>query len=317
MKIDRRTALALSGYALSGYALAGGLASVRLARAADMKTLRLITSVGKQSVTWTTCDVLRPALQEALKEEVALQAVTGNDGLDAMHEVLQVGGAEVRVYGAAIMATQYAGRALKLEFRLEDMLPIAKVTNGFSMTLFAKQGGAVKKWADLAATKPLTLSSLQRHTAAYLAVLMMERKGGLAPDVTFRTTIGEVIDDVVAGRSALGVANTTQVSMMTGQLLPIASFGSQRNPMLHGTPTFAEVTGNPMLAFTESVGMLASPKLASEVAARITHAFMTVGNEPDVLDRAEAANVPLAINRPDVLAATMQRNEHLLDQILG
>jgi hypothetical protein len=80
-----------NGSCALGLCLSGGLASVRLAQAADMKTLRLITSVGKPSVTWTTCDVLRPALQEALKEEVALQAVTGNDGLDAMHEILQVG----------------------------------------------------------------------------------------------------------------------------------------------------------------------------------------------------------------------------------
>jgi tripartite-type tricarboxylate transporter receptor subunit TctC len=96
--------------------------------------------------------------------------------------------------------------------------------------------------------------------------------------------------------------------MMTGQLLPIASFGSQRNAMLHGAPTFAEVTGNPMLAFTESVGVLASPKLDPALAARLTKAFMAAGNDLDLQGMAEAANIPLAINGPDVLAAAMQRN---------
>ena len=62
-----------------------------------------------------------------------------------------------------------------------DLLPIAKLTNGFSVALFAKQGSPLKTWAELAAAEtPLKVSSLQRATAAYVAALMIERKGGLA-----------------------------------------------------------------------------------------------------------------------------------------
>ena len=67
------------------------------------------------------------------------------------------------------------------DVRLESLTPIAKATNGFSLTLFAKRGSPLTSWADLAgAAKPLKLSSLQRQTAAYFAVLMVERKGGLS-----------------------------------------------------------------------------------------------------------------------------------------
>ena len=313
MNINRRMLLSLSGYSL-----AGGLASVKRAEAAqDMKALHLVTSLGKPSITWTTFDLLRPALQMELKGEVDVEIIAGHDGLDALHQVLGAAPDEPRLFGAALMAAQYAWRVTKSEVHLEDLMPIAKVTNGFSVTLFAKRGGALQSWTDLGAAKPLKLSSPQRHTAAYFAVLMMERKGGVTPEVTIRDTIGEVIDDVTAGRSALGVANTTLVSMKLGELQPIVSFGAGRNAMLAGTPTFAEAMGNPKLAFTESIGVLGSPKLDPDLTARLTQAFLAVGQDPEVLGRAEAANIPLAMNGPEFLTETMERNSRVLDRILG
>ena len=101
------------------------------------------------------------------------------------------------------------------------------------------------------------------------------------------------------------------------ELLPIVSFGAQRNMMLSGTPTFAEVTGNPKLAFTESIGVFDSPKLAPDIAARLTQAFLAAGNDVDVLGMAEAGNIPLAVSGPEVLAETMKRNEDVLARVLG
>ena len=172
---------------------------------------------------------------------------------------------------------------MKTDVRLEDMLPIAKLTNGFSGTLFAKRGSPLTTWADLAAAKtPLKLSSPPRQTAAYIAVLMMQREGALSTEAVMRVTLGEVIDDVTAGRSALGIASTSTVAKHLDQLQPIVSFGAQRNMMLSATPTFAEVTGNAKLAFTESIGVFASPKLDPALAARLTKAFMAAGNDMDV-----------------------------------
>jgi tripartite-type tricarboxylate transporter receptor subunit TctC len=313
MQINRRWVLELSGYALTGSLLPAGLALA----AAEMKTLHLLTSVGKPVISWTTLDVLRPGLQQDLKKEVVLRAVPGHDGLDALHELLQAGAEEPRLFGAATMATQYAWRIIKADVRLEGLTPIAKVTNGFSLTLFAKQGGAPTSWADLAgAPKPLKVSSLQRHTAAYFAVLMMERKGGLAPDVTFRESIGEVIDDVMTGRSPLGVANTSLVASKKDQLQPIVTFGAQRNAMLSQTATFAEATGNPKLAFTESIGVFGAPNLDPALADRLTKAFMAAGSDMSVQGMAEAANIPLAVSGPDTLTETMERNEGVLKRVL-
>jgi len=314
MKIDRRTLLGLSGYAL-----AASLAPVRLALAAgEIKALRLIEPLGKPSVVWTVYDILRPALQQQLKVEVTAETIPGHDGFDAIHAALEVHEGETRLFGSAVMATQYAETIVKTDIHLADLLPIAKLTNGFSVALFAKQGSPLKTWAELAAaTTPLKVSSLQRATAAYLAELMIERKGRLATQVTLRDTIGEVVDDVTAGRSALGIIPTNLITKQLDRLQPIISFGAKRNAILKETPTFAEVTGNPKSSFTESVGVFASPKLAPAAAAALTNAFLAAGNDLDVADRTEAENIPLAINGPEILIETMKRNERVLRRNLG
>jgi len=87
--------------------------------------------------------------------------------------------------------------------------------------------------------------------------------------------------------------------------------------MLSETPTFAEVAGNPKLAFTESIGVFASPNLAPALAARLTKAFMSAGNDMTVGSMAEAANIPLAVDGPEILVETMKRNDRVLSELLG
>jgi tripartite-type tricarboxylate transporter receptor subunit TctC len=314
MELARRSILRFSACALAmtvapvGWALA----------AEDIGSVKLIDPLGKPAIGWTVLDLLRPALQEDLKSEVVVETIAGHDGIDAIRAVLEHHAGESRLLGIAIMGTQYAARLNETDPRLEDMTPIAKLTNGFSVTLFGKRGGPLKSWADLAAAKaPLKLSSPERRTASYVAVLMVQRKGALSAEVTTRDTIGEVIDDVIAGRSALGIASTGTVARQLDRLQPIVSFGARRNAMLSETPTFGEVTGNPQLAFTESIGVFASPNLAPALAARLTEAFLSAGNDMNVGSMAEAANIPLAVNGPEVLVETMKRNDRVPSELLG
>jgi tripartite-type tricarboxylate transporter receptor subunit TctC len=303
---------------VSGFALAAGLAPVRVGLTEEQwKTVRLVEPLGEQSNVWIALVLLRPALQRELQVEVAFQTVPGHDGFDAMQAVVAPTSTELRLFASPIMAVQYAQGIVKTDIRLEDLKPIVKLTNGFSVALFAKQGGPLKTWPDLATLKPLKMSTLPRATAGYVAALMMERKGAIATELTLRTTIAAVVDDVLTGHSSVGITRTTLVAKQRDRLQPIVCFGAERNSVLSQTPTFAEVVGNPKLAFTESLGVFASPKLEAAQAARVTKAFIAAGDDTDVLDRAEAANLPLAINGPDVLIDTMERNQRVLRRILS
>ncbi len=311
--LDRRTVLGLSGLAL-----AASLAPVRLALAeAKIKALRLIEPLGPMAIPLMTLDLLHPALQRELKCDVAIQTIHGHDGFDAMHAVLAPGGPELRLLATPIMATQYAEEIVKTDIRLEALVPIAKLTNGFSIALYAKRGSPLKTWADVKAVKPpLKVSCLERATASYVAELMMERKAGIATKVTHQPSLPEVYDDVTTGRTDVGFAPTILMVKQLDRLQPIVSFGAARNAVLSQTPTFAEVIGNPKLAFTESLGVFAPPRERG-IAGRLTKAFVAAGDDPDVLDQAEAANLPLAIRGPDILVETMRHNRRILQRILG
>ncbi len=315
MKLDRRTVLGLSGYAL-----AASLVPVSFALGAtELKALRLIESLGKPSGVWMAFDILRPALQQQLKIDVVEQTIPGNDGFEAIQAVLEPHADETRLFGCSLMGTQFAATIVKTDIRFDDLLPIAKLTKSISVALFAKQGSSLKTWADLAAAKTLLkISTVQRGTATYVAALMMERKGGLfSTEVELRDTIGEVVEDVTAGRSELGIIPTFLIPSQLDRLQPIVTFGAQRNAILTKTPTFAEATGNRKLSFTESVGLFGAPKLAPSIATDLSNAFVAAGNDMDVADRVEAENFPLAVSGPDVLIETMKRNERVLQRILS
>ncbi|HSY86849.1 MAG TPA: tripartite tricarboxylate transporter substrate-binding protein [Verrucomicrobiae bacterium] len=309
MKLDRRTVLGLSGYAL-----AASLMPVRGLQAATMNSLRLFEPVGKPSLFWAIFDLLRPGLQQLLNCPVVLQAVRGQGGFDAIHAVLQTNDQDVGLVGVDVMASQYGA---KTDIRVENMTPIAKLMNGYSVTLFTTRGNNLRTWAQIRAAKQLKVSSPAPASAAFLAALMLQRKGHISAKITPRGSIGEVIDDVNSGRAAVGILPTVMVATNQDQFQAILSFGAERSAMLTNIPTFAEAMGDPKLAFTDSIGVFGSPQLDSGLAARLTNAFILAGGDQDVQDQAEAENIPLVLNRAPVLVATMQRNQRVLQRILG
>jgi tripartite-type tricarboxylate transporter receptor subunit TctC len=312
MRLDRRSLLAFSGYAL-----VAGLVPVGCALAGEIKALSLVEPVGKASMPWAAYDLMRPVLQQDLGCAVTIETVLGQDGFATINSILTPKAGEVRLATCAVMAAQLAERTMQEQTHIEDLTPIVKLTNGFSVTLFAKRGGQLRTWTDVAAAKSLKVSTMMRASASYLGELMMARKGGIAGEAAMTKGIPDVIEDVVSGRSAVGIVATTYVARQLDVLQPIVSFGAGRNAMLSQTPTFAEVTGNPKLAFTESFGIFGPPKMEPGMAARLTKALVAAGQNRAVADGAEAANIPLAVSGPEVLAETLERNQRVLEGLLG
>ena len=308
MKLHRRSVLGAAGGALLA-----GLAP-RLARGQQMLRLRLIEPQGKPSLIWGMFYLMQPGLQQLLNCEVGLQTIHGLNGFEALHAVLQSSDDDVGLFGAEIMATQYAE---KTDIRLEDMTPIAKLMNGFSVALFTTRSNGITSWAQLGAKRPITISTQGYITATYIAAMMMQHRSPVPVKLTIRQTVNDVIADVNYGETMAGLLPTILVARNQDQFQPILTFGAEQSDMLNGFPTFAQVTGNEKLSFTESIGVFGSPRLSPDIAARLTNAFYLAGNNPDVQDQAEADDVPLVVSRPDVLIGTMERNRRVLQRILG
>ena len=314
MTTNRRDFLRAGGAALL---LFGGIPSASWA--APNAALRLIEPLGRPSVVWTALGTLQPALGQILGCAVELQTVTGDDGLNALHAAADATAAETRIFGGPVMATQYAETIRPYDVKLEGLTPIAKLTEGFSVAIFVKAGGAIGDWPSLAkraSSSPVAVSSLERATAAYIADLMIERKARLPMATTLRPTIAAVVDDVLQGRADAGIIPTVLVARQPGDLLPLATFGARRNARLAHIPTFAELMGDPKLAFTESVGAFGPAGLSKEARARLESAFLAAGQDEGVMSASEGTDFPVAVKDADTLVATMARNRRVLDTIL-
>src|SRR5262245_15191018 len=235
MAFDRRAFMGLS---------AGGLlASLAPGRAlAQMMSVQLIEPQGRPSVIWTVFDLLAPGLQQLLNCPVSVRTVPGNDGFSAIYTMLQTDDQNIGLFGAEVMATQFTE---KTDIRIEEMTPIAKLVNGFSVTLFTRRGGPISSWEALRTHKSVKIHTSLRTTASYIAALMLQRKAKLAIEVLPTASIDDVFTDVGSGEAAVGILPTVIVARNQDQLQPILSFGAARSAMLTGIPTFAEVMGNP------------------------------------------------------------------------
>ena len=315
MNIDRRHYMKMSGSALAATLLVPPALS-----ATGIQRLRITEPLGKPSVIWTTLTTLRPALQATLNCGVEIDTITGNDGFAALKAMLGAPSNEVCLFGGAIMATQYIGATAGFDTSIETLTPVAKLSNGFSVAVFAKRGGRFESWADVVKAskeKPVTLRTPQRNTASSIAWLMIERWAPLPFDARKELPFLEIIPEIVDGRIDIGIMPTALVARQPDLLSCLVTFGAGRSAVFPNTPTFAEITGNRKLSFTESVGVLGAPSLAADVAATLTHAFITAGKDPDTMGNADLADFPLVVNDADILRETMERNRGVLKLLLG
>jgi len=314
MLLDRRSLLLGSLGALSMLA-----SPQRPALAADLKALTLVEPLGKPSVVWSLFDLLLPALHQTVGAPVSHETVTGDNGMQALRYLMAGAGGQVRLWGGPLMATELAERTRPDAIKLRSLVPIAKLTNGFSMSLFTRAGGDAPTWASLlerSALAPLTLSTLQVATAAQVARLLLEKQAGLRFDATERDQLPAVMADVIEGRATLGILPTVLITKHLETLQPIVTFGAARNPVLTATPTFAELTGNEKLAFTESIAVFGAPTLGGGLQRELTTAFVEAGHSEEVIATSELSDYPVTVNGPDVVVATMERNQRLLARFL-
>ncbi|MFO1037460.1 MAG: hypothetical protein U1E45_11490 [Geminicoccaceae bacterium] len=311
--IDRRSVLGQTAVALLG--LFGGTLP---AWASDIRSLALYQRFGKPSLSWDACDLLQPVLERRMGVPVSVATDPGDHGLAAIDAVLDRPADEPALVITAVMGPQYAETVLKPRVRLAELTPIAKLTNGYSVLAFARPSGTLKAWSDLAGHQPLSVSSIELSTSPFVATVMMEKVGGLRLDVKVRQSLADVMNDVIEGRSDVGVLPTPVAVDHLDKLHPLATFGAKRNLVLAAdTPTFAEIVGNPKVAFTESIAVFAAPGLDPALAGRLTAAVLSAGKDDEAMDRVESWQLPIALNGPDVLTETIDRNTRVLKRILA
>ena len=176
-------------------------------------------------------------------------------------------GETAALFGSAVMATQYAETIVKTDIRLAD--PGCRSPSSPTVSpsaLFAKQGSPLQDMgrARRRQRPPLTVSSLQRATAAYCrrADDRSAREGLETHRSRCATRSERSLGDVTAGRTAVGIipTNPDQTKQLDQPADRSSASAPSANVILKTTPTFAEVTGDPKDVLHD-VDVFASPKL--------------------------------------------------------
>lgn len=253
-------------------------------------------------------------IDEAFAEESGAQVEVVPIGLrDALAEVAHSDNDALSLLLVEVMAIVAFDRETPI---LRDLEPLAKITSGISSVLFVPNGGPATVDALLAEARERTLVvSVGNPFAPALSML--------------QAYVGQPIS-AVAGLSVREIASqlgkTADAAMLTtpsflrlrdqtpGAYEPLLTFGGGRNDALD-LPTLREISGEDDLATTSSVALFHRPGLSTEAAECLRSALAAAGERKSVQEAAEARDIPLIVQGPDVVRDTIERDQGILNRM--
>lgn len=296
-----------------GLILAACMAHVAAARAAD---LNLIEPYGPDSSTGVTVALLQPGLAAELGRQVVIAHVPGGAGATAMARVTASAPDGDTLFVMQLLSPLADPGNMP---SLTSMVPVAKLTSGFSAALIVSNSSPIRSYADLRA-----LAATRTLTAAYnpirlftLPVAMVEGAVGQKFTNRYADTRAAVLAAIDSGAADFGFLPTISLaSRETLPARPILTFGGARHPRLD-VPTFREVeAGSERDAVTGAIAVFAPAGTPPAVAARLGEAFIAAGKRADVLAAATRREWPLQVDDAAVVRATMARDQRIVRDLL-
>jgi tripartite-type tricarboxylate transporter receptor subunit TctC len=287
------------------------------------QTITIVEPFGQGSVTDTVMRILKPGMEQSLGAKVQVVTERGPDGSRAFDRV-----AAAKPDGLTLLAITDAAR-LFYEFlsaakvKLETFTPIAKLTDGVSLSLVAPATSPVRDYkslkAMLEAKKRPTLALYGTGSPAGVFAAMVEDHASERFGERFVETDAEILARLADGKAAFGILPTSALLGSAGQankLRAMLTSGARRNPSLPNVPTLAEATGKAKLSFTMAVVLFAPPGTPSPVAETLTKAVASAANSAEAKTAAQAAALPLAYRDAATLRSAMDRNQRVIRDLL-
>jgi len=303
-----------------GFALL--LALVALAHPARAQlagdTLSIVEPFGPGSPSEVAIRVLRPAIERELKLRLLVEHLGSANGDAALARV-----AAAQPNGRTLLAVTDASRIFHEQQanpprRLDQLTPIAKLTEGISLALAMPAGSTFDTWdrfVTAAKARPLTVAGFGPSGPSAFFLTMIEQHLGLKfPTLRFDLEAEVLAAMARNGEPGIIATSTALAQHALGHSAPLVllTSGARRHPMLSDTPTLAEITGNPRQAFTMSVGLYGPPGMNDEQVKALNRAFDAAGKDEAVRAQARRLSLPLAVNDAQVLKETMARTRRVI-----
>lgn len=285
-------------------------------------TVSIVEPFGPGSPSELAIRVLKPALERELKARLLIEHIGSANG-DAALARVAAGQASGRILLAITDATRiFHEYQANTPRKLEQLRPIAKLTEGISMALAMPQGSAIDTWEKFvaqAAAKPVPVAGFGPRSPSALFLTMIERQ----VQARFQSPRYDLDIEVLAAMARDHEAGILPTSSALSQPalgrpapLVLLTSGARRHPLLPNVPTLAEIAGNHRLAFTISVGLFGPPGMDSDVARMLGKAAETAGRDESVRAEARKLSLPLAVNDSAVLIETMKRTRRVIQELV-
>lgn len=287
------------------------------------QTITVVEPFGRGSVTETVMRIIKPGMEQALGAKIAVVTERSPNGSRAFDRV-----AAARPDGRTLLLTTDAAQ-LFYEFltaskiRLETFTPIAKLTDGVSLSLVAPASSPVRDYASLKsmlqARKRPSMALYGADSPAGVFAAMVEDHAEERFGERLIETDAEILARLADGKAAFGILPTSALLGSAGQankLRAMVTSGAKRNPRLPDVPTLGEVTGKAKQAFTMAVVLFAPPGTPGPEAEAITKAVAGATGAPKAKADAQAAALPLAYRDAGTLRAAIERTERVIRDLL-
>jgi len=312
MRLPRRDALRGTA-ALAAAGLIGCRAT------AATTAVRLICGFGVGNPTDLCAQLIQDGFSAALNEPVEFDYTLGQAGRRAALEVI---GAEPD--GRLLLIAEILNLVLQetpAELLLSRLLPIAKITRGFSTALAVNELSDIRDWPGLLAARAgrLKAATTGADSTVGLLLALVERRMKLSFEEIAVPGTNAAVDMLLTRRADIAVVDTRTVLLHNARnrtkLRVVATSGARRSPQLPDVPTLAELVGDPRLAYTISFAVFAPAATPSPVASRLTAALVGLRNDRSVQAQARLANIPLEFDGPSAIAEAVVRDRRIAADI--
>jgi tripartite-type tricarboxylate transporter receptor subunit TctC len=158
----------------------------------------------------------------------------------------------------------------------------------------------------MAKAKPgaLNFASTGNGSPGHLTGALMESRAGIKLTHVPYKSISAILSDLIAGRIDLyflGIA-PAKTQIAAGKLIPVATTGAHRSPLMPDVPTVAEA-GIPGFEVSGWYGIFLPKGASPALVAQLNRELVKIVNQPDVKARFAADGAELVGNSPEAFTA--------------
>lgn len=265
---------------------------------------------------------LAKPLSRHMGRDVVIEHVPGDGGWEAIARLRSADPESTILADAELtlaLKQQTGGRG----FEFEQLKPVAKITDGFSVALIAPTGASYGAWSGFTkamSERPLTLAATGPHSAFGVAeTLLVAVLGSGFKEIRVHGPQA-IFDAVTEGKAELGLITTNLIARFNAatsgtKVAPIVTFGAERSPLYRDTPTLAEISGNDKYDFTFSLGFFGNKTMRPEVAERIYQGLKEAQADPEIVDAPWHADFPVNVHDAKNLREAFERDLRLLRRL--